>query len=160
MNLPSSRVIWQSTLGRLFTHPSLYTRMRLTKRDGSRLDNATLGEWGERLAIQWLRCQGRKVLYRNFRAGGGGEVDIVARHGKLLTFIEVKTRTSTTRGRPAEAVDKAKEDLILRGANAWLRLLHQKESVNIPTRCDIVEVILREGERPEIGIIEGAFRER
>jgi hypothetical protein len=32
--------------------------------------------------------------------------------------------------------------------------------VDIPTRCDIVEVVLREGERPEIGIIEGAFRER
>ena len=130
--------------------------MRLTKADGTRLDNATLGNWGEHLAAQWLRRHGRKVLYRNYRAGGGGEVDIVARHGAMLTFVEVKTRTSTSRGRPAEAVNKAKEQLILRGMQGWLRML--QDSQNIPRRCDIVEVILREGERPEISILEGALK--
>ena len=80
----------------------------------------------------------------------------MARHKKLLTFVEVKTRTSTERGRPAEAVNADKEKLILRGANAWLRMLD--ETTNIPTRCDIVEVILRHGEKAQISIIEGAFR--
>lgn len=130
--------------------------MRLKKSDGTRLDNATLGSWGEHLAAQWLRKNGRKVLYRNFRAGGGGEVDIVARHGKMLTFVEVKTRTSTARGRPAEAVNKAKEELIIRGMQGWLRMLD--DSQNIPRRCDIVEVVLREGERPVITILEGALK--
>lgn len=116
----------------------------------------TIGAWGEHLAAKWLRRHGRKVLYRNFRAPGGGEVDIVARHRKLLTFVEVKTRTSTERGRPADAVTKDKERLIIKGANAWLRMLD--DSVNIPTRCDIVEVVLREGEKPEVSVIEGAFR--
>jgi putative endonuclease len=124
--------------------------------DGTRVGKDTIGAWGEHLAAKWLRKHGRKVLYRNFRAPGGGEVDIVARHGRLLTFVEVKTRTSTERGRPAEAVTTDKEMLILRGANAWLRMLDDTQ--NIPTRCDIVEVVLREGEKPDIKIIEGALR--
>lgn len=116
----------------------------------------TLGVWGEHLAAMWLSKHGRRILYRNYRAHGGGEVDIVARHQHLLTFVEVKTRTSTDRGRPADAVTAEKEKLILRGANAWLRMLD--DTANIPTRCDIVEVVLRDGELPEISVIEGAFR--
>ena len=122
------------------------------------MDKQTIGAWGEHLAAKWLRRHGRKILYRNYRAPGGGEVDIVARHKPMLTFVEVKTRTSTQRGRPAEAVTEEKERLVMKGANAWLRLLDNAE--NVPTRCDIVEVILREGERPEITILEAAFRER
>jgi putative endonuclease len=128
----------------------------LTRSDGTRVGKDIIGLWGEHLAARWLRKHGRKVLYCNYRASGGGEVDIVARHKKLLTFVEVKTRTSTERGRPAEAVNADKEKLILRGANAWLRMLD--ETTNIPTRCDIVEVILRHGEKAQISIIEGAFR--
>lgn len=85
-------------------------------------------------------------------------MDIVCRHGKMLTFVEVKTRTSTERGRPAEAVTEAKERLVLRGAQSWLRQLDHADK--IPTRCDIVEVILRDGQKPEISIIEGAFKVR
>lgn len=140
----------------VLSRPSLNSCLRLTQRDGMRVDSATIGRWGEHLAAQWLRMQGRKVLYRNYRAPHGGEVDIVCRQKRLLTFVEVKTRTSTERGRPAEAVNRAKEKLILRGANAWLRMLDEADK--IPTRCDIVEVILREGEKPQIDIIEGAFK--
>jgi putative endonuclease len=147
---------WQRSLRDILSRPSLRTRIRLKKPDATRYDNATLGSWGEHLAAQWLRRNGRKVLYRNFRAGGGGEVDIVARHGKMLTFVEVKTRTSTARGRPAEAVNKAKEELIIRGMQGWLRMLD--DSQNIPRRCDIVEVVLHEGERPVITILEGALK--
>ncbi|HSJ04418.1 MAG: YraN family protein [Verrucomicrobium sp.] len=124
--------------------------------DGRRVDPKVVGEWGEHLAVLWLRKQGRKVLYRNFRAPKGGEVDIVCRHGKVLTFVEVKTRTRTDFGRPADAVNSAKEQLVLRGARAWLRLLDKPEE--IPTRCDIVEVILTEGEPAKVSVIEGAFK--
>lgn len=156
MKAMQSLAAWQSGLRNYFSRPRLSTRMRLTKADGTRLDNATLGSWGEHLAVHWLRRHGRKVLYRNYRAGGGGEVDIVARHGKMLTFVEVKTRTSTERGRPAQAVNKEKERLILRGMDGWMRML--KDPQNIPRRCDIVEVVLREGEKPEISILEGALK--
>ncbi len=125
-------------------------------RDGQRVDSATIGRWGEHLAAQWLRKKGRKILYRNYRAPRGGEVDIVARDGGVLSFVEVKTRTSTGFGRPADAVTADKEELIMRGARAWLKLLDDGDKIR--TRCDVIEVILREGEKPQINAIEAAFR--
>lgn len=119
------------------------------------MDKDTIGRWGEDLAVQWLRRHGRRILHRNYRAPQGGEVDIVARHGSVLTFVEVKTRTSDALGRPGEAVNAEKRRLILRGATAWLKHLHRSD---VPTRCDVVEAVLREGERPDIRVIEGAFR--
>lgn len=77
------------------------------------------------------------MLYRNFRAPRGGEVDIVGREGEVLVFVEVKTRSSTDHGAPVEAVTKEKQRLILRGALVWLRLLGYPE---IPVRFDVVEV--------------------
>src|SRR6187549_2010470 len=70
------------------SRPSLSSRLRLTRSDGTRVDKDTIGAWGEHLAAQWLRRKGRKVLHRNYRAPNGGEVDIVARHKKFLTFVE------------------------------------------------------------------------
>jgi putative endonuclease len=84
-------------------------------------------------------------------------VDIVCRQGKTLTFVEVKTRTSTALGRPAEAVNAKKESLILRGARSWLRMLPNNGG-DINVRCDVMEVILINGEKPELNVIEGAFR--
>lgn len=126
--------------------------------DGTRVDSAVIGQWGEHLAVLWLKRNGRKVLYRNFSAPGGGEVDVVCRHGKVLTFVEVKTRTYEGRERAAMAVNAAKEQLILRGARAWLKMLDQTKEV--PRRCDIVEVILKEGEKPKVTVLEGAFKMR
>ena len=62
------------------------------KRDGSPLSLKETGDFGEKVAAAWLRTQGFMVLYRNFRSPHGGEVEIVARHGSLLLFVEVKTR--------------------------------------------------------------------
>ncbi len=117
--------------------------------------NAALGEMGEALAARWLWVKGLKVLYRNYRAPSGGEVDIVARHGETLVFCEVKTRSSDQFGRPAAAVDEEKRRLIARGATGWLRELRFPPVVY---RFDIVEVILEEGEIPEIHHIESAFQ--
>jgi putative endonuclease len=95
------------------------------------------------------------VLYRNYRPKHGGEVDLVCRDRveDELVFIEVKTRTSTEFGRPAEAVTREKEELIARGARSWLKLLDRPEVV---FRFDIVEVILG-GSEPVITQIKGAF---
>lgn len=127
----------------------------MTTSKGHRVESRVIGDWGEHLAARWLAKNGRKILYRNYRGPKGGEVDIVCRHGDVLTFVEVKTRTSLEFGRPADAVGSLKEKLILRGARAWLRLLQRPESIK--TRCDIIEVILSEGEKPQVSVIEGAF---
>jgi len=112
-----------------------------------------LGIKGEKLAARALRKQGYKVLYRNYRAPKGGEVDIVCRDGDTLVFIEVKTRTSDAFGSPAEAVTGAKQALITKGALSWLRLL---DSPDIHFRFDVVEVTLAAG-KPEISVIKDAF---
>lgn len=94
------------------------------------------------------------MLYRNYRAPKGGELDIVCRHGIVLAFVEVKTRTSTAFGRPAAAVTPAKQKLIVRGAEGWLRLLRDRE---IPWRFDVVEVLLLPGRPPDVNWIQSAF---
>ncbi|MCH7225378.1 YraN family protein [Haloferula sp. A504] len=126
----------------------------MTTPDGARLDSAAIGELGERIARDWLRARGVKVLYQNFRAPGGGEVDLVAREGRVLLFTEVKTRTRTDFGRPLDAVGEKKQALIRRGANEWLKQLRTRE---IPWRFDVIEVILLEGEKPKVHRVENAF---
>ena len=103
-----------------------------------------------------LEREGRRILYRNFRPNRGGEIDLVARDGEVLTFVEVKTRTGTGEGRPLEAVDAKKRRRIERGANEWLRLLGTRE---IPWRFDVVEVVLVEGEVPQVTVVRNAWGE-
>ena len=122
---------------------------------GRKMDRREIGAMGELIAARWLSAHGRKVLFRNYRGVNRGEVDIVARHRQVLTFIEVKSRTSTAFGRPADAVGPDKQRLIQRGAMDWLRLLGYPR---IAFRFDIAEVILTEGELPRVHIIENAFQ--
>lgn len=115
-----------------------------------------MGARGERLAARALRRKGYKVLYRNFRARGGGEVDIVCRHRDVLAFVEVKTRSGTAYGRPLEAVNAEKQRLICKGALAWLKMLRNPD---IFFRFDIVEVLVDATgqEKPTCEIVENAF---
>ena len=114
-----------------------------------------LGRDGENLAARFLRSEGYKVLYRNFRAPKGGEVDIVCREKSsgVLVFVEVKTRSGLEYGTPADAVKDEKQRLIARGALAWLRML---DNPDVVFRFDIVEVVM-EGESPAISVLRDAF---
>ena len=114
-----------------------------------------LGQAGEKLAVRYLQKNGHKVLFRNFRAPHGGEVDIVCRDKRQneLVFVEVKTRTSENFGRPFDAVDRKKRRLILRGAMTWLRMLDMPDVV---FRFDVVEVVI--SSPTPVRHIENAFR--
>ena len=114
-------------------------------------DHLAIGAHGERIACAHLKAEGRRILYRNFRAPRGGEIDIVTRDGSTLAFVEVKTRTSERFGRPLEAVNTRKKQLMQRGANEWLRLLGTRD---LPWRFDVVEVVLHEGEKPQITTVK------
>lgn len=131
--------------------------LRLFQRQlaGRKMNRSEIGRMGEQIAARWLSTHGRRVLYRNYRGVNRGEVDIVARHRDVLTFVEVKTRTSTAFGRPADAVGPDKQRLIQRGAQDWLRLLGHPR---MKFRFDIAEVILIEGELPHVNLIENAFQ--
>jgi putative endonuclease len=122
--------------------------------DGLFRDPKWIGNYGERVAVDWLRARQCKVLARNFKGPRRGEVDIVARDGKLLLFVEVKTRREGTPIRPLDAVDKAKQALIERGANAWLKQLGTR---NLPWRFDVIEVYVDDGEIPRVNHVRDAF---
>lgn len=105
-------------------------------------------------AARFLQRSGYRVLYRNFRARGGGEVDLVCRDLRetALVFAEVKTRRSERYGRPISAVDETKRHLIAKGAMAWLRLL---DNPDVPFRFDVVEVLAEDPVKIEV--VRNAF---
>ncbi len=113
------------------------------------------GSLGEKLAGRFLRKNGYKILYRNFRGQSGGEIDIVCRDDDTLIFVEVKTRGREDFGRPVEAVGPQKQKRISRGALAWLRLL---DNPDILFRFDVVEIIIAEGAKPRFELIRNAFQ--
>jgi putative endonuclease len=122
--------------------------------DGIAHNHIWLGDYGERVAAAWLRTQQIKVLAKNYRGQRRGEVDIVARDGKLLLFIEVKTRREGSKIRPLDAVTRDKQALIERGANSWLKELGHRDLL---WRFDVIEVYVQEGQRPRINRIRDAF---
>jgi putative endonuclease len=132
----------------------LNSPFRFHDKNDEKRGHIEIGEIGEKMARLRLYSNGRKILYCNFRGPNGGEVDIIARDGNTLSFVEVKTRRKRETSRPLDAVNKEKQALIKRGARAWLKLLKDD---NILWRFDVVEVELTEGEKPKITVIEGAF---
>ncbi len=80
--------------------------------------NAELGRRGEQLAVDHLETRGMAVIERNWRCRLG-EIDIVARDGRDIVFIEVKTRTSHDYGHPFEAITPVKLARMRRLAIAW-----------------------------------------
>ncbi len=79
------------------------------------------GRWGERQARRMLAAKGYRILGRRVRVGRRGELDIVARNGDTLVFVEVKTRRNEDFGRPIDAVDRAKQRRLSRAALGYLR---------------------------------------
>lgn len=98
----------------------------------------------------FLRAKGWKILRRNFRAAGRGEIDLVCRDGEILVFVEVKARAGEAFGRPAAAVDARRRRRLARAALEWLRLLDMPD---VAFRFDVIEVL----DDSEIHHIEGAF---
>ena len=110
-----------------------------------------LGEKGEGVAVKFLRKRGYKIIVQNFKTRIG-EIDIIARDGETLAFIEVKTRESIEYGRPFEAVNRFKKKKIVNVA-----LLYLKRFKEIPPcRFDVVSIYYENG-RPEVELITDAF---
>jgi len=107
-------------------------------------------EWTARL----LERRGYQILDRRYRTRAG-EIDLVARDGETIVFIEVKARGSVGCGPPAEAVDGRKRGRLARAAGHYLASRGATES---PCRFDVVEVILDAAGRPTARIIRDAFQ--
>ena len=111
-----------------------------------------LGMAGEQAAAGFLETRGYTILSRNYRARAF-EIDIIARDGDVLCFVEVKTRSSTRRGLPREAVNLAKQQKITMGAAFYLK---EHGLFNQRVRFDVVEIITQ-GPLPEFNLIQNAF---
>lgn len=117
---------------------------------------AETGLWGEQVAALWLSNHGYAIVGRRVRPDRHDEIDIIARKGDVLVFVEVKTRASEAFGRPFFAVGMAKRRALCRAAAAYLRRLRYP---NLYYRLDVVEVIGRPGDpAPTVRHIEDAFR--
>lgn len=113
------------------------------------------GEWGEAKAERFLVSRGYRILGRRIRFGSHDELDLVARRGETLVFVEVKTRANEDFGRPVSAVDRDKRRTLSRSAMKYLRRLREKPKF---VRFDVVEVIgTPDAGEPEIRLIESAF---
>lgn len=106
-------------------------------------DKKKIGETGEALACRLLIEQGYCIEAQNFRCRTG-EIDIIARKGEVLAFVEVKARSGTAYGLPCEAVNCKKRRRILRTAEYFL-LLNPRYS-ELQPRMDIIEILRHDGE--------------
>ncbi len=106
------------------------------------------GNLGEDLATAYLRNRGYTILERNY-ARSGGEIDVIAREGSVLAFVEVKARTTVRYGTPAEAVNRTKRMRILRTA---MRYISEHNLDDVAMRFDILELL-----PDEINLIRNAF---
>ena len=110
-----------------------------------------LGRAGEDLAAKHLAGRGYAILERNYSAPYG-EIDLIALDGGTVVFVEVKTRTTDAYGAPEVAVDRRKQERMVKAALGYLKLkkLHQ-----MPCRFDVVAISGVAGD--SIELIQNAF---
>lgn len=113
-----------------------------------------MGALGERHAARALRAKGLRLLEANYRRKQG-ELDIIAREGETLVFVEVRTRTNTAYRTPFESVNTHKQKQIARMGRYYRRDRRLEECY---IRYDVVEVIATpEGKVMEVNHFPGAF---
>ena len=108
------------------------------------------GRWGEQIAVDYLKKQGYRILETNYRYKRT-EIDIIAVHHGVLSFVEVKARTNYQYGYPESAVDDHKIDMILAGADYYVDQIAWNRGI----RFDIIAILL--GNPPKIKHLKDAF---
>lgn len=113
------------------------------------MQKRAIGYEYERKAAEYLKEKGYHILKQNFYTKFG-EIDMIARDGKYLVFVEVKYRSTKRGGHPLEAVDGKKQNRIKKAAQFYL--LRYGYGENTPCRFDVVGIL-----QEEIIHIENAF---
>jgi len=111
-----------------------------------------LGKQGERIAEDYLKNKGYKIIERNYRCRGA-ELDLIVLDRRVIVFVEVKTRTGHGFGSPFEAVEFRKQQRMIQAAQHFLaqKKLHQRDA-----RFDVVGISWPGG-KPRVEHIENAF---
>ena len=115
--------------------------------DRDSFHNKEVGNKGERKARAYLKKNGWKILEKNYKTPFG-EIDIIAKKGETVAFIEVKTRLSDIFGSPSEAVTNMRKLRYIRGANYYFT----NKIIDFTVRFDIIEVF-----KDKLNHIENAF---
>ena len=112
-----------------------------------------VGRRGEDEAAKYLRSLGYRIVGRRERVLRG-DIDIVALDGRTVVFVEVRSRTDTAHGHPAETVGRVKQRRISELAAAYIRR-HKLEDCSV--RIDVVAVTFPPGEKPVVEHYQNAF---
>jgi putative endonuclease len=112
-----------------------------------------VGKAGEEAAVQYLLQRGYRILERNFRCRFG-EIDLIARDGRTLAFIEVKTRRSQSFGPAASAVTFEKQRHLIKASQIYMA---QKGKVDDLCRFDVVTIDMH-AHGLSIELIKDAFQ--
>ena len=111
-----------------------------------------IGNFGEKIAEQYLKPKGYIILDKNFECRQG-EIDIIALDKKEIVFVEVKTRRSNKYGTPSEAVNKIKQKHMLQTIKYYLYIRNLTEEF---IRIDVIEVYIKDNEY-KVNHIKQAF---
>lgn len=111
-----------------------------------------IGNKGEELAQAYLKEKGYQILAVNWRCSKA-EIDIIAKDGEDLVFVEVKTRSSTYYGPPAAFVTPKKEVFMAYAASVYMEEMEYDGEI----RFDVIGILLQKGKAPEIDHFEDAF---
>lgn len=112
-----------------------------------------LGISGEDIAAEYLNKRGYKIIERNFRVPGG-EIDIVAKDGRMLVFIEVKNYSYTNFYLPLYSITEKKKMRIYRTAEEYL---YRRDVADNDCRFDAVLIHRNDKGKVRIDIIKNAF---
>ncbi|MFM7107417.1 MAG: YraN family protein [Planctomycetaceae bacterium] len=112
-----------------------------------------LGRRGEDEAARYLKGLGYRIVGRRERVLRG-DIDIVALDGRTVVFVEVRSRSDTAHGHPAETVGPAKQRRIAELATAYIRR-HRLEDCSV--RIDVVAVTFAAGGQPVVEHYQNAF---
>lgn len=107
------------------------------------------GAYYENLVAEYLKTQGYEILEKNYRCRIG-EIDLIAKEGETLVFVEVKYRRDDKMGNPKEAVNRKKQKKISMAASYYL--MRECGRMDIPCRFDVAAVL---GE--QIEVVKNAF---
>lgn len=112
--------------------------------------NQRVGKWGEEKAVEYLKQKGDEIIGRNVRTPYG-EIDIVARRGDTVIFVEVKTRTSNTMGLPEDSITARKREHMTACAEHYAAE-HEIDHWQI----DVISIEGKPGAAPKVTYFENA----
>jgi putative endonuclease len=131
----------------------------------SQSNTSFVGEYGERLAANFLENNGFRLVLANFKVPVGrnrlgvavtGEIDLIALDGETVCFVEVKTRSSDEFASPLAAVDVRKQRQITRTARIYRKIFNLRGA---KSRYDVVSIVLGDRNNPRIEIFKNYWTE-